>query len=111
MKRMFIYILRCHDQSLYIGVTNDYEIRFAEHQQGIDPRCFTYKRRPLKLVHVEEFSDPIDAILREKQLKNWGRAKKEALIAGNDKQLWRLSENQTGIIITRHRRHGELAEP
>jgi putative endonuclease len=111
MRSMFVYILRCSDNSLYIGVTNNYRARFDEHQNGINSYCYTFKRRPLQLVYLEEFNEPIDAIFREKQLKKWSRAKKEALINGNDSLLWRLSENHTNLITTRHRRHGELAEP
>ncbi len=87
---------------MYVGVTNDYVIRFKEHQKGIDPTCYTFERRPLELLYVEEFDDPLDAIAREKQLKGWTRAKKEALIRGDIQSLRRLSLNTTGVITVRN---------
>lgn len=81
------YILRCSDSSFYVGVTNDIETRVRQHEEGTDESCYTFKRRPLELVHVEYFNDIRDAIAREKQLKNWSRKKKEALIQGNESLL------------------------
>ncbi len=83
----FVYILRCADDKFYVGVTNNVERRFTEHQEGHDPGSFTYSRRPVALVLVERYQDVRQAIAREKQLKGWGRAKKEALIAGNETAL------------------------
>ena len=104
---MYVYILGCSDSSYYIGVTNNYEERFNEHQNGMNPECYTFERRPLTLEYVEEFDNPLDAIAREKQLKGWSRAKKEALIRGNKDELSRLSLNRTGIITVRNGRHNE----
>jgi putative endonuclease len=87
MHEYFVYMLRCADDSLYIGVTNDYVRRLAEHNYGIDPRHYTWKRRPVTLVHVEVFGDVTEAIRREKQLKRWSRKKKEALVAGDEELL------------------------
>jgi putative endonuclease len=42
-----------------------------------------FKRRPVTLVHLSDFSNVDDAIRWEKQLKGWSRAKKKALAAGN----------------------------
>lgn len=83
----FVYILRCADGKYYVGVTNDVERRFAEHQQGLIPRSFTYDRRPVELALVEWFNNIDQAIAREKQIKGWSRAKKEALIAGDEAKL------------------------
>ncbi len=80
--RYFIYILECADGSYYTGVTNDLQLRFQQHIDGIDPRCYTFRRRPLRLVYEEWFHDINVAIEREKQIKRWSRAKKAALIAG-----------------------------
>ena len=98
---MYVYILECNDGSYYIGVTNDYERRFSEHQSGKILHCYTHERRPLKLVHIEEFVTITDAIKREKQLKRWSRVKKQALIKGDEKLLGRLSWNRSGLITIR----------
>jgi putative endonuclease len=45
----FVYILKCSDDSFYIGCANDLERRIAEHQTGVFPG-YTYARRPVALV-------------------------------------------------------------
>lgn len=83
MKNFFVYILNCSDGSYYTGITNDVFLRVDQHNQGLDPKAFTFSRRPVKLVWHEEFLNPEEAISREKQIKGWNRKKKEALIGGN----------------------------
>ncbi len=98
MHSMYVYMIRCNDASYYIGVTNNYESRFVEHQRGIDPTSYTFERRPLTLIYVEQFDHPFDAIAREKQLKGWSRAKKEALIRGDMNKLSELSKSLKKFI-------------
>jgi putative endonuclease len=50
MKTMYVYILKCSDDSFYTGVTNDLEMRFEQHVQGINRNCYTFSRRPLEIV-------------------------------------------------------------
>lgn len=97
MKRFFVYILKCSDQSYYTGVTNSIDRRLAEHNEGTDPFCYTFKRRPLNLVFLQEFMDVRDAISFEKQVKGWSRKKKEAIIKDQWELLKLLAEcrNQT----------------
>jgi putative endonuclease len=89
MRSYYVYMLLCADRSFYIGVTNDAEKRVAEHQMGHDPRSYTFKRRPVKLVYCAEFGNVDEAIAWEKQIKGWSRAKKVAFISGN----WELLHN------------------
>ncbi|WP_236032656.1 GIY-YIG nuclease family protein [Algoriphagus pacificus] len=100
MERFFVYILKCADSSYYTGVTNNIDRRFAEHQDGIDFLSYTYNRRPLELVFLQDFQQINEAIAFEKQLKKWSRAKKEALIRGNWEQLKDLSKcnNETSHL-------------
>ena len=64
---------------LYVGVTNDLARRWWEHSAGqIDG--FTSRYKCHDLVYYEEFGEIEQAIAREKQIKGWTRAKKEALI-------------------------------
>jgi len=64
---------------MYIGVTNDLIRRVYEHKsKQVDG--FTKKYNVNKLVYYEEYNNASDAISREKQLKGWIRAKKNALI-------------------------------
>jgi len=93
MKRYYVYILQCSDGSYYTGVTNNAELRIYEHQEGLIAGCYTHKRRPVLLMHVEEYPDIIEAISREKQIKGWSRKKKEALITGNYERLVEVSKS------------------
>jgi len=75
----FVYILRCSDGSYYVGHTDDLETRIAQHDFGTYGG-YTHDRRPLQLVFVAEFATRLEALERERQIKGWSRAKKEALI-------------------------------
>jgi putative endonuclease len=76
--RYYVYMLRCFDGSFYVGVTKNVDYRFGQHCHGIDPHCYTYNRRPLKIVFVGEFEWVHDAIAFEKRLKGWSHRKKRA---------------------------------
>ena len=78
----FVYILRCADESFYVGETGDVAKRLASHNKGC-ASTHTAARRPVKLAYVEEHVNRAAALERERQLKSWSRAKKEALIAGD----------------------------
>ena len=66
-------------RTLYIGVTNNLERRVYEHKHKL-LSGFTDKYNITRLVYLEETSDIHSAIVREKQIKGWLRAKKVALI-------------------------------
>ena len=93
MKKYAVYILLCADNSYYTGITNDVFLREEQHNQGLDNKAYTYDKRPVKLVWYQEFTNPDEAISREKQLKGWNRQKKEALIANDLDKLPGLSMN------------------
>ena len=78
----FVYILRCADGSFYVGETGDLDLRFAEHNRGC-AAAHTAQRRPVQLAYAESLDNRALCLKRERQLKRWTRAKKEALIAGN----------------------------
>jgi predicted GIY-YIG superfamily endonuclease len=85
----YVYILRCRDQSLYVGETDDVVTRVIRHNEGRG--ClFTASRLPVALVYAEQYATRLDALKRERQIKHWTRAKKEALIAGDKALLKRL---------------------
>lgn len=76
----WVYILSNLTRStIYTGVTNDLVRRLHEHREGL-LAGFSKKYRTHSLVYLEETSDIVAAITREKQLKGWTRAKKNALI-------------------------------
>lgn len=65
-----------------------------EHEAGLDVQCYTYSRRPVFLARTETFIDPTQAIAREKQLKKWSHAKKQALIDEDWDRLKNLARKQ-----------------
>lgn len=81
-----VYILRCADASLYIGETSNLESRLRKHHKG-SACSFTANRRPVLLAYSETHTTHDAALKRERQLKRWTRAKKEALIAGDVARL------------------------
>ena len=87
-----MYILECADKNYYTGITNNIELRLAQHAAGIDKTCYTFSRRPVLLQYVEIFTEVMQAIAREKQLKGWSRKKKEALFKEDWAKLIELSK-------------------
>ena len=88
-----IYILLCSDNSYYIGHTTNVEARVRAHNMGLGA-AHTYKRLPVKLIYTEAHPTKLTAIRRERQLKRWTRAKKEALIRGDPVCLRILSKRR-----------------
>ena len=78
--------------TLYIGITNDLERRIFEHKTGHGSK-FCQKYNITDLMYYEEYPSVIDAVSREKQLKNWHREWKWNLIKSNNKHLNDLSKN------------------
>jgi predicted GIY-YIG superfamily endonuclease len=87
----WMYILKC--DSYYIGSTKALELRLSQHQSGKGSR-YTSGRLPVELVYGEEYGRITDAYYREKQIQNWGRAKREALINGNQETLPPLAKKK-----------------
>lgn len=83
----FIYILASLSGTLYVGVTNNLHRRRAEHRIG-SADSFTTRYRVDRLVYFECYSDILQAIAREKEIKSWRREKKIALI-GKTNPEWR----------------------
>ena len=88
----YVYILECSDGTFYTGISNNVSRRFIEHQKGINIDCYTYFRRPVKLVFQQDFMDVEQAIYFEKKIKKWSHSKKKALANENWELLPRLSE-------------------
>lgn len=82
----YVYILLGTDNSFYVGHTEDMEKRLQYHNQG-KGALYTANRLPVKLAYHEDAPTKSQAIAREKQLKRWTRAKKQALVDGDVKNL------------------------
>ena len=92
MKKYYVYILKCSDNSYYTGITNDIERRLNEYNFGLSKESYTYNKRPLELVLCTDFNDVNQAILFEKQVKGWSRKKKDAIINDRWEDLKKFSE-------------------
>lgn len=97
-----MYILRCADGTTYVGSTTDVERRRSQHQAG-EGAEYTRRRRPVELIHVEEYARVDDAFRREKQVQNWGRAKRPALARGDDEALSSVSRKRWVQVSVRAR--------
>jgi putative endonuclease len=99
----FLYILRCTDGSLYIGITRtSLEIRVAQHNAGT-LGGYTATRRPVALIFSQWFDRITDAIENERKLKKWSRTKKEAFIRGDFAALRQLSARRSPHSAKRSR--------
>jgi putative endonuclease len=79
-RRYFVYVMVSNSLStIYIGITNDIGRRVFEHRSNMGSE-FAKKYRVTRLVYVEEYDNPNDAIAREKQLKGWKRIRKNELV-------------------------------
>jgi len=91
----WIYIFRCADNSYYTGHTDNLEKRIAEHHAGAITSCYTYKRRPLKLLFSQDFPTREEALASEQQIKGWSRKKKEAMMRGDWAEVSRLAKSKS----------------
>jgi len=89
----WVYIFRCADGSYYTGHTDNLEKRIGEHTTGAIASCYTFKRRPLELTFLQEFTTREDALASELQIKGWSRKKKEAMICGDWAEVSRLARS------------------
>ena len=78
----YVYLLRCADNSLYVGETSDLLTRECDHNEGRGG-SYTAKRRPVRIVYAEQFNSRQDALKRERQIKRWSLVKKELLVRGD----------------------------
>jgi putative endonuclease len=77
--KYWVYIVASRSGTLYIGMTNNLDVRIAQHKSS-EIEGFASKHHCDRLVYWESFDEVLNAIDREKQLKGWRRAKKIALI-------------------------------
>lgn len=86
----YVYILRCADDSFYVGSTENLDSQLKAHNDGRGA-AYTYKHRPVRLVYSEVLDSETAAINRERQLKRWSHNKKQALVDGDIKGLKHLT--------------------
>ncbi|MBI4226520.1 GIY-YIG nuclease family protein [Candidatus Roizmanbacteria bacterium] len=74
-----VYILRNQRDQLYVGSSNNVQLRIPRHNAGFGAE-FTKRNKDFKLVYMENYPTLVQARRREKQIKGWRREKKENLI-------------------------------
>ena len=88
------YILECADGTLYVGSTRSLDRRLAQHAAGL-ASAYTRCRLPVQLVWSYECEHIGEAFALEKQIQNWGRAKRLALIEGRIADLPALARSKS----------------
>ena len=90
----WVYILRCNDNSYYTGHTDNLEYRIAQHKSG-DCAGYTATRLPVELIWSQECFTREEALSAERQIKGWGRKKKEAMMRGDWDEVSRLAKSHS----------------
>ena len=80
------FMTNAHHTALYVGVTSDLISRVNQHKTKEFPKSFTAKYNCNKLVYYESFHTIEDAIARKKNIKDWKREWKDALVNAAPKQ-------------------------
>lgn len=96
MEYFFVYILKCKDNSYYIGHTDNIELRISQHKLG-KMSGYTASRLPIECVFVQTFHSRAEALDAEFKIKKWTRVKKEALIKGDWNEISKLSKKKFNV--------------
>src|SRR5258708_34539546 len=87
-------MVRCRDDSFYVGIANDVEERIKRHNWGVGPG-YTAKRRPAELVWSEHCASSEAARELEKEIKSWSRVKKLKLVT-----RWQTQNSEGAAGVT-----------
>lgn len=82
----YAYLVRCSDNSLYAGWTNNIEKRLKAHNAGTGAK-YTKPRRPVTLAYFETFDTKSEAMKREAEFKKMTHQQKEALVSAWEHQM------------------------
>ncbi|MGO4255632.1 GIY-YIG nuclease family protein [Marmoricola sp. RAF53] len=96
----FVYILRCSDDSYYVGSTTHLDLRLAQRQAGVGAE-YTRRRRPVELAWSAHFDSVAEAYSFEKRVQGWSRRKREALMEGRYDDLPGLSSRGHAAVRAR----------
>jgi putative endonuclease len=99
--QFYVYILASRSRTLYIGMTNDIVARVTQHREH-RPGTHTARYQIDRLVYFERFQYVNNAIAREKELKDWNRARKIVLIERENPTWEDLSEKWRDPIILQY---------
>ena len=85
----YVYILRCFDNSLYTGVTNDVLKRYKKHQEGHGAK-YTRAHKPISIEFVIKCDTKSEALKLERKIKSLLKSQKEKLILLDDEVMNKL---------------------
>jgi putative endonuclease len=117
MKTYFVYIMSNKSRRLYVGFSSELANRVFQHKYKWFEDCFTARYRFDMLVYFEEYSNPSEAIAREKEIKGWWREKKLKLVLSVNPDWvdlgteWREDESWKAIPGARDRQQGNRRFP
>ncbi|MEG1806418.1 MAG: GIY-YIG nuclease family protein [Clostridia bacterium] len=77
--KSYVYLLKCVDDTLYCGYTNNLQSRLKTHNSGKGAK-YTKSRLPVQIVYSETFDSKSDALKRECEIKKLSRTEKLKLI-------------------------------
>lgn len=75
----YMYVVKCKDNTLYTGYTNNLKKRIDMHNKGTGAK-YTKSRRPVQLCYVETFETKREAMQAEYKFKQLTRKQKLAYI-------------------------------
>jgi len=81
-----VYIIKCRDQTLYTGITNNLPKRLEMHESGQAAK-YTRGRGPFKLVYQEFLENRSLSTKRESEIKKLTKEDKNSLIEGRRSSL------------------------
>lgn len=83
-KQWWVYLLRCKDDTLYCGVSNDLTRRLAQHNgELVGGAKYTQARRPCELVYQQACTNRSQACIREAEIKKLSRTQKKILLSSS----------------------------
>lgn len=95
-----VYVARCSDDTLYVGIARNVAARIAQHDAGRGAR-YTRGRGPLRVIATRRCANQGDALRLERALKSLARAEKLAVCA-SQKELTRVARASRSASRTRH---------
>ena len=75
----YMYMVKCQDDSFYVGMTENIKERIARHNHG-KGSAYTRLRRPVRLVYFEQYQNKTEVVQREREVKKFSKVNKEQLI-------------------------------
>jgi putative endonuclease len=75
----YVYLLRCKDNSLYCGITNDLAAREQAHNSGTGSK-YVLSRGGGSVIYSEQYQTKSEALQREAAIKSLSKAEKEKLV-------------------------------